>query len=123
LWLGCSSGIIIVNRIIIKDLGFAYPMAVSAIGQGTSFLVAWFICDVLKSVPAANSVDTRFFLTHIAPIGAAQGVAIWLSNLLYLYLTVAFIEMARALLPLITLLALWVAQVSITTGWKEARNS
>lgn len=37
----------------------------------------------------------------------------WLSNNLYLMLTVAFIEMARSMLPLVTLLALWVSNVEI----------
>ncbi|GFH30069.1 TPT domain-containing protein, partial [Haematococcus lacustris] len=48
-------------------------------------------------------------------MGAAQGVAIWLSNKLYTLLTVAFIEMARAMLPLITLAALWLASLETPT--------
>ena len=32
-WLTCSSGIILVNRYIMKELAFSYPMALSALGQ------------------------------------------------------------------------------------------
>lgn len=34
----------------------------------------------------------------------------------YFYLTVAFIEMSRASLPVTTMLALWVAQLETPTG-------
>lgn len=116
-WLAASSGIIILNRYIMKELAFSFPMALSAMGQAVSFSFSWFLCDVLKAVPAAD-IDMRFFLTRIAPVGAAQGVAMWLSNNLYLLLTVAFIEMARSSLPLVTLLGLWAVRVEIPT-WEH----
>jgi len=40
-----------------------------------------------------------------------QGATIVLSNSLYMYLTISFIEMARALLPLFTMVALYLAKV------------
>lgn len=71
-----------------RELGFSFPMALSAMGQMTSFAFSFILCDVVKAVPPADGVDMRFFLTRIAPVGAAQGVAMWLSNSLYLLLTV-----------------------------------
>ncbi|KAF5839607.1 hypothetical protein DUNSADRAFT_386 [Dunaliella salina] len=46
---------------------------------------------------------------RVVPVGIAQGVGIFLSNNLYLLLTVSFIEMARSTLPLFTLGALYLA--------------
>ncbi len=90
-WLAASSGIIVINRYIMRELGFGFPMALSAMGQCTSFLFSWLICDGLRLVPPPpDTVDTHFFLTRIAPVGAAQGVGMWLSNNLYLLLTVRF---------------------------------
>jgi hypothetical protein len=72
-WLTASSGIIIVNRRIMRELQFAYPMALSALGQGSSFLCAWIVCDRLKLVPPVDkSVDRRFYWARIVPLGAAQ---------------------------------------------------
>eukprot|EP00199_Chlamydomonas_sp_CCMP681_P004904 CAMPEP_0119102804 /NCGR_PEP_ID=MMETSP1180-20130426/1424_1 /TAXON_ID=3052 ORGANISM="Chlamydomonas cf sp, Strain CCMP681" /NCGR_SAMPLE_ID=MMETSP1180 /ASSEMBLY_ACC=CAM_ASM_000741 /LENGTH=122 /DNA_ID=CAMNT_0007087157 /DNA_START=149 /DNA_END=513 /DNA_ORIENTATION=- len=98
-----------------RELQFGYPMALSALGQLVSCLVAWIICDVLRMVPPVD-IDMKYFLQRIAPVGAAQGVSLWISNQLYLLLTVSFIEMARSLLPLFTLLALWAAKVEIPTN-------
>ncbi|KAJ9506174.1 hypothetical protein QJQ45_002394 [Haematococcus lacustris] len=86
-FLCCSSGIIVVNRVIMRELGFGYPMALSAWGQGVSFLVAWVVCDGVKLAPAPVGMEWRYILTVIVPMGAAQGVAIWLSNKLYTLLT------------------------------------
>mmetsp|Transcript_28892 Transcript_28892/g.73758 ORF Transcript_28892/g.73758 Transcript_28892/m.73758 type:complete len:342 (-) Transcript_28892:471-1496(-) len=115
-WLTCSTGIILVNRYIIKNLDFSFPMALSALGQLTSGTTAYIVCDLLHMVPPAEGVDLRFQLTHFAPVAAAQGIAMWTSNQLYLLLTVAFIEMARSLLPLFTMLALYMAALEVPTS-------
>eukprot|EP00199_Chlamydomonas_sp_CCMP681_P006641 CAMPEP_0119102752 /NCGR_PEP_ID=MMETSP1180-20130426/1381_1 /TAXON_ID=3052 ORGANISM="Chlamydomonas cf sp, Strain CCMP681" /NCGR_SAMPLE_ID=MMETSP1180 /ASSEMBLY_ACC=CAM_ASM_000741 /LENGTH=296 /DNA_ID=CAMNT_0007087083 /DNA_START=146 /DNA_END=1036 /DNA_ORIENTATION=+ len=114
-WLSCSSGIIIINRYILTELQFGYPMALSALGQLVSCVVALIICDVFKMVPLVE-IDMEYFLQRIAPVGAAHGIGLWVSNQLYLLLTVSFIEMARSLMPLFTVLALWAAKVEIPTN-------
>lgn len=72
-----------------RELGFSFPVALSALGQGTSFIVAFCVCNVFKLVPPADTVDSRFFLTRICPLGAAQAGATAFSNMAYLYLTVS----------------------------------
>jgi hypothetical protein len=89
LWVCFSTSIILVNRILIRDLGFPFPIALSFWGQGATFTTAWFVCDVLQLVPPASNISFSFYITRVSPIGAAQGVAIWLSNKLYLLLTVS----------------------------------
>lgn len=44
------------------------------------------------------------------------GVTLFLGNILYLYLTVAFIEMSRASLPVTTMLGLWLARLETPTS-------
>lgn len=72
-WLAASSGIILVNRHIMKELNFSYPVALSAWGLSVSCFVSWLLCDVFKTVPTVEGVNTHFFWTRIAPVGAAQG--------------------------------------------------
>mmetsp|Transcript_38916 Transcript_38916/g.86567 ORF Transcript_38916/g.86567 Transcript_38916/m.86567 type:complete len:345 (+) Transcript_38916:147-1181(+) len=113
-WLAASSGIIIANRWIMVELKWPYPMAVAAMGMAVSGLFGYVVCDILKAVPAVD-IDHKFYITRVFPIGALQALAMWLSNSLYLYLTVAFIEMCRALLPVFIMLALHFAGLESPT--------
>lgn len=48
--------------------------------------------------------------------GPLQGLTLYLGNLMYFYLTVAFIEMSRASLPVTTMVALWLAKLETPTA-------
>ncbi|PNW73196.1 hypothetical protein CHLRE_14g622700v5 [Chlamydomonas reinhardtii] len=98
------------------DLKFKYPMAVAAMGMGFASIACYIYCDLIKAVPPATAVDARFYWTRIFPVGACQGLTLFLGNQMYFYLTVAFIEMSRASLPVTTMLALWVAQLETPTA-------
>lgn len=116
LWLTCSSTIIIINKVIMVDLKFNYPMAVAALGTGFASLVCWVYCDLFGGAPPVKGVDVHFYWTRVFPVGACQGLTLSLGNSLYLYLTVAFIEMSRASLPITTMVALWLARVETPTN-------
>ncbi|KXZ48371.1 hypothetical protein GPECTOR_28g778 [Gonium pectorale] len=98
------------------DLKFKYPMAVAAMGMGFASIACFIWCDVLKMVPPALAVDTKFYWTRIFPVGACQGLTLFLGNQMYFYLTVAFIEMSRASLPVTTMVALWLARLETPTA-------
>ncbi|GIL76150.1 hypothetical protein Vretimale_5718 [Volvox reticuliferus] len=116
LWLTCSSSIILVNKYIMVDLKFKYPMAVAAMGMGFASVATYVYCDLLKRVPPTIGVDTKFYWTRIFPVGACQGLTLFLGNQMYFYLTVAFIEMSRASLPVTTMVALWLARLETPTS-------
>ncbi|GLC43580.1 hypothetical protein PLESTB_000396100 [Pleodorina starrii] len=116
LWLTCSSSIILVNKYIMVDLGFSYPMAVAAMGMGFASVATFLYCDVLKRVPPTVGIDAKFYWTRIFPVGACQGLTLFLGNQMYFYLTVAFIEMSRASLPVTTMVALWLARLETPTA-------
>ncbi|XP_060178138.1 probable sugar phosphate/phosphate translocator At2g25520 [Lycium barbarum] len=45
------------------------------------------------------SLSRKVYLTCILPIGALYSVSLWLSNSAYIYLSVSFIQMLKALMP------------------------
>ncbi|XP_060189009.1 probable sugar phosphate/phosphate translocator At5g25400 [Lycium barbarum] len=45
------------------------------------------------------SLSRNVYLTCILPIGALYSVSLWLSNSAYIYLSVSFIQMLKALMP------------------------
>jgi hypothetical protein len=91
-------------------------MAVAAMGMGFASVACYLYCDVLKQVPAVKGLDAKFYLTCVFPVGACQGFTLFLGNILYLYLTVAFIEMSRASLPVTTMIGLWLARLDTPTS-------
>lgn len=44
-------------------------------------------------------MSTRLYLSSIVPIGALYSLSLWLSNSAYIYLSVSFIQMLKALMP------------------------
>ena len=45
------------------------------------------------------------------PVGLFMALTLWTGNEVYLYLTVAFIQMLKAFTPVITMLALFIARL------------
>lgn len=54
----------------------------------------------------------RLYLRTVLPIGVLYTVSLVCANLVYLYLSVSFIQMLKALAPVVTLLMSWAASLS-----------
>lgn len=52
-------------------------------------------CQVLKVVDAKKSMTLNFYCTKILPVGLFMALTLHFGNLVYLYLTVAFIQMLK----------------------------
>jgi hypothetical protein len=94
-WMACSSGLILLNKDLLSH-GFGYPMALSALGMGFSAVASYVTCRVLRLVDAKRTVTPRFYATRIMPVGLFMALTLLFGNLVYLYLTVAFIQMLKA---------------------------
>lgn len=51
------------------DLGFKYPMFVTGMGMGMSGFLAFICCHVLRVVEVRESMELRFWLYRVLPIG------------------------------------------------------
>mmetsp|Transcript_27077 Transcript_27077/g.68122 ORF Transcript_27077/g.68122 Transcript_27077/m.68122 type:complete len:400 (+) Transcript_27077:201-1400(+) len=114
-WMVVSSGLILLNKYLLKDLKFHYPMALSALGMMTSSLAAAVTIFGLKLVEAKRPVSRRMWITHMLPVGLFMALSLQLGNYAYLELTVAFIQMLKALCPVMTLIAMAVARLLLPT--------
>jgi len=96
LYLLASPTAILVNKILMKDYGFGYPVLVSALGQTTTAVCA-FVAVHCGGVSVENGrrVDRGSMLL----LGGASALALVLGQYPYLYLTVAFIQMLKAFSP------------------------
>ncbi|WMV34669.1 hypothetical protein MTR67_028054 [Solanum verrucosum] len=60
--------------------------------------LAFFLVRILKFVELFT-LSRRVYFTCVLPIGALYSLSLWLSNSAYIYLSVSFIQMLKALMP------------------------
>ncbi|KAI8465701.1 MAG: hypothetical protein J3K34DRAFT_387840 [Monoraphidium minutum] len=106
-WFLASSGAIIVNKTIMVDLRFPYPSLVSSLGMVGSWAAAAALCRMPSVVPPESKgapLTREELLTRIVPTGLLIAVGMYLGGAAYLFLSVAFIQMLKALTPVATML-------------------
>ena len=97
-WIGLSSGVILFNKYVLSFFGFPFPIALTMIHMFFCSSLAFIIVRVFKLVNS-NNIDRNTYFAKIVPVGALFAVSLWLSNTAYIYLSVAFIQMLKALMP------------------------
>ncbi|KAG7674874.1 putative sugar phosphate/phosphate translocator [Nannochloris sp. 'desiccata'] len=113
-WMSVSSGLILLNKSILSN-GFPYPMTLSGLGMGFSSIASYITCHHLKLVEAKKVVSWNFYITRILPVGLFMALTLHFGNLVYLHLTVSFIQILKSFTPVITMLALFIAQLETPT--------
>lgn len=107
--------LILVNRHILKEVGFNFPMALSGlglVGASLSSVVLMKVCRVVEP-RQSHLITPRFVLLNLAPIGAAMSATLACGNAVYLFLPVGFIQMLKAFTPTVTLLMLCLLRVEM----------
>jgi hypothetical protein len=84
---------------------FPYPIFVSNLGVASCVLFSRVVVALgLLSPPSDPSIQGRNYYTRVMPIGLAHAGTLMLGNWVYLYLDMGFIQMLKALSPVIVLL-------------------
>ena len=93
--------LILVNKKIMRDVGFGYPMMVSGIGQLSSAICSAIAIKVLKVQPltCVAQVTWPFYLRNMMVVGGATAASLCFGNAGYLYLTVSFVQILKAFTP------------------------
>lgn len=88
-YMAVGPALILVNKHILSELGFPFPIAVSALGQLASWAVALLAFRLVRSHALANEalISWRFYLTNMAVVGAASAGALAFGQGVYLYLS------------------------------------
>lgn len=68
------------------------------IHMGFCSSLAFFLVRILRFVELFT-LSRRVYFTCVLPIGALYSLSLWLSNSAYIYLSVSFIQMLKALMP------------------------
>jgi len=108
-WIGFSGGVILFNKWLLDTLGFKFPISLTA----WHMVFATFMTQVLARTTTlldgrkAVKMTGRVYLRAILPIGFFFSLSLICGNKAYLYLSVAFIQMLKATMPVAVLLATW----------------
>ncbi|CAI5515957.1 unnamed protein product, partial [Closterium sp. Naga37s-1] len=75
-----------------------YPISLTMIHMAFCSSLAFVLVRVVRVVePVAMSLE--MYVSSVLPIGALYAMSLWFSNSAYIYLSVSFIQMLKALMP------------------------
>lgn len=100
IWIFLSFTVIIYNKYILdqKMYNWPFPISLTMIHMAFCSSLAYTLVRIFKVVdPISMSLDT--YLKSVVPIGALYSLSLWFSNSAYIYLSVSFIQMLKALMP------------------------
>ena len=118
-WMFFSCAIILYNKYILHTLDFAFPITIVLMHM--CFVTA--CCQLWKrmgwaEVPSVSWVDIRM---RFMPVAFFFAASLGLSNTAYLFITVAFIQMMKASMPVFVLLVSFILGLEKPTwqlcGW------
>jgi hypothetical protein len=97
LWISLSSIVIIYNKHILVTYDFPFPVALTMLHMGFSSTLS----HILVGLNLADEVRMSWdmYLRAVVPIGCLYAVILALSNATYIYLSVSFIQMIKAITP------------------------
>lgn len=101
LYIALSSGQIFFNKWVLssKYMNFPYPVTLTLLHMVFSSVLCFFVVKVLKVVTPEQGIPFDIYATSVFPIGAMFAMTLWLGNTAYLYISVAFAQMLKAVMP------------------------
>ncbi|XP_042966785.1 probable sugar phosphate/phosphate translocator At3g17430 isoform X2 [Carya illinoinensis] len=98
-----SSGVILYNKWVLspKYFNFPFPITLTMIHMGFSGAVAFFLVRVFKVVSPVK-MTFEIYATCVVPISAFFASSLWFGNTAFLHISVAFIQMLKALIYQVT---------------------
>ncbi|WVZ95208.1 hypothetical protein U9M48_041002 [Paspalum notatum var. saurae] len=96
-----SGGQIFFNKWVLssKEINFPYPVALTLLHMVFSSVVCFAITKVFKIIKIEEGMTTDIYISSVIPIGAMFAMTLWLGNSAYLYISVAFAQMLKAIMP------------------------
>ncbi|CAD6270775.1 unnamed protein product [Miscanthus lutarioriparius] len=105
IWMSLSFAVIVYNKYILdpKLYNWPFPISLTMIHMAFCASLAFLLVRVLRVVdvpsPPQQAMTPRLYASSVLPIGALYALSLWFSNSAYIYLSVSFIQMLKALMP------------------------
>ncbi|XP_009591613.1 probable sugar phosphate/phosphate translocator At3g14410 isoform X2 [Nicotiana tomentosiformis] len=101
LYIALSSGQIFFNKWVLssKEINFPYPLALTLLHMVFSSVLCFVLTKVLKIMKVEEGMTLDIYISSVIPIGAMFAMTLWLGNTAYLYISVSFAQMLKAIMP------------------------
>ncbi|CAH1450057.1 unnamed protein product [Lactuca virosa] len=101
LYIALSSGQIFFNKWVLssKEINFPYPLGLTLLHMMFSSVLCFVLTKVLKILKVEDGMTLEIYTSSVIPIGAMFAMTLWLGNTAYLYISVAFAQMLKAVMP------------------------
>ena len=116
LWIFLSAGVIMYNKYVLSFFGFPFPVALTMIHMAFCSAMAFLLVRVFKVVKGVPNMTRDMYISRILPIAGLFALTLWFSNTSYLYLSVAFIQMVKAMMPCVVYIVACVMKVETFRG-------
>lgn len=100
-WIGSSALVILFNKYVLSNYGFPFPIALTMCHMTFCSIAAMLMIHVFKLTSPMPSMTPSMYAKTILPIGALYSIVLWLGNTAYLYLSVSFLQMVKAFMPVL----------------------
>ncbi|EXB53746.1 hypothetical protein L484_022402 [Morus notabilis] len=100
IWIFLSFTVIVYNKYILdrKMYNWPFPITLTMIHMAFCSSIAYLLVNVFKLVEPV-SMSRELYLKSVVPIGLLYSLSLWFSNSAYIFLSVSFIQMLKALMP------------------------
>ncbi len=112
-WIILSSSTIFFNKYILTSLNFHFPIFLTACHMLIASIATFLIrhtTGMMESLKT-TTISRSFYLKNIAPIAIFFAASLVFSNKAYLYLSVSFIQMLKAVTPMVILILSFIAKL------------
>ncbi|CAN4104355.1 unnamed protein product [Withania somnifera] len=101
LYIALSSGQIFFNKWVLssKEINFPYPLGLTLLHMVFSSILCFVLTKVLKIMKVEEGMTLDIYISSVIPIGAMFALTLWLGNTAYLYISVSFAQMLKAIMP------------------------
>ncbi|PKI47656.1 probable sugar phosphate/phosphate translocator At3g14410 [Punica granatum] len=101
IYIALSSGQIFFNKWVLssKEMNFPYPLGLTLLHMIFSSVMCFLVTKVFKIMKVEEGMTPEIYATSVIPIGAMFAMTLWLGNTAYLYISVAFAQMLKAIMP------------------------
>ena len=106
LYMAAGPTLILLNKNIMSDHDFKYPITLSGLGMVAASLVSWSAIR-FGGAPCKPEVyeliSSKKWFTHCLPVGICKAATLTAGTATYMYLNVGFIQMLKAFSPVVVL--------------------
>ncbi|KAF4992021.1 hypothetical protein FGRMN_7475 [Fusarium graminum] len=109
-WIFFSNATIIFNKWLIGTAGFRYPIILTTWHLVFATVATQLLARTTSLLDSRHNLplSRRLYIRTILPVGILYSASLVFSNIVYLYLSVPFIQMLKSTGPVFTLIASWV---------------